>query len=158
MAPPLSPTSSGLKNGLFQPILTMAQKSPKLTAQAGRTRAGANPVPFQYQLLRGPMQLGSCRFPGIVAPRGRHVGSGCRIGKISHVGWLSRVGFRGDPIKPSLDSRACISPLVPCIEVWLAVTLAACCSPRGRFRDGAENSKKIKIWQRGTHRKLHNSR
>ena len=66
------------------------------------------------------------------------------------------VGFRGDLVHQSLDSGGSISPLVACIGVWLAVTLAVCCSPRGWSRLGAENSNKGKPWQRGTHRKLHN--
>ena len=60
-------------------------------------------------------------------------------------------------IKPSLDSGALIFPLVPCMEVTLAVTLAARCSPRGWSRVRAENSKRREFWQRGTHRKLLNS-
>ena len=67
------------------------------------------------------------------------------------------VGFRGDLVKPSLDSQALTSPLVLCIEAWLAVTLAACCFSRECLRVGTENCKKGKIQQRGTHRKLHNS-
>ena len=104
------------------------------------------------------MQLGSPRFLGIVAARGPHVGSECQnIGKISHLGWPTRVGFCGDIVKPSFDPRAFVSALVPCIGVWLHVMLAAWWSPRGWSRNGAENSKKGKIWQRRRHSKLHNS-
>ena len=80
-----------------------------------------------------------------------------KIGKIGHLGWPTRVGICGDLVKRSPDSQALISPLVPCIGVCLAVTLAACCSPRGWSRDGAENSKGCKIWQRGTLGNLHSS-
>ena len=84
-------------------------------------------------------------------------GQDAKIGKIGHLGWPARVGFRGGLVKPSLDPRALVSPLVPCIGVRLFVAFAAYCSPRGWSRDGAENSKKGKNWQRGTHRKLHSS-
>ena len=79
------------------------------------------------------------------------------FGIIGHPGLPTRVGFCGDLVKPSLDAGALISPMVPCIRVWLADMFATCCSPRGWSGDGAENSKKRKIWQPGTHRKLHNS-
>ena len=76
----------------------------------------------------------------------------------SRLFWVGdQVGSCGDLVKPSLDSRALISPLVPWIGVRLAVMLAACSSSRGWSRVGAENSKKGKFWQHGTHRKLHNS-
>ena len=103
------------------------------------------------------MQLGFPGIPGILEPRNRHVESGAKIGQIGHLGWLARVDIRGDLVRPTLDSLALISPMVPCIRVWLAVPLAACCSPRGWSRDGAENSKKGKNWQCGTHCRLHKS-
>ena len=102
-------------------------------------------------------QLGSPGISGILAPRGRHVESGCQICTIGHLGWPAMVGIRSDLVEPSLDSRVLMSLLVPWIGVRLAVTLPACCSPRGWSRDGAENSKKGKIWQPGRHRKLDNS-
>ena len=55
----------------------------------------------------------------------------CQNGKISRLGRPSWVGSVGDLVAPSLDSRPLISPLVPCLGTWLAVTLAAYCSPRG---------------------------
>ena len=55
----------------------------------------------------------------------------CRNGKIGRLGRPSSLGNLGDLVTPSLDSRPLISPLVPCLGVWLAVTLAAYCSPRG---------------------------
>ena len=58
-------------------------------------------------------------------------GPDATIGKTGHLGWPARVSFRGDLIKPSLHPEALISPLVPCIGVWRAATLAACCYLRG---------------------------
>ena len=55
----------------------------------------------------------------------------CQNGKIGRLGRLSRLGNLGDIDAPSLDSQPLISPLVPCPGLWLAVTLAACCSWRG---------------------------
>ena len=116
-----------------------------------------NPVLSEYNVSKGPMQLSSTRFSGLFAPRGRHVWSGCQNCQIGRLGRQARVGFHGDLIEPSLVSGALISSLPPCIGVWLAVTLAAYCSPRRWSRDGAENSKKCDIGQCRTHRKLHNS-
>ena len=94
--------------GLFQPILTMAQNGQKLTPwpclavpQEGRNEA-TNPVTFDYEDPTGPMQLCSPRFPGILAPRGRHVGSGCqnwqnRPSWVADQGWLL---WRSRHIKP----------------------------------------------------------
>ena len=56
------------------------------------------------------MQLGSLRLPGILAPWGRHVGSGCQNWQNQTSRRPTRVGFCGDLVKPSLDSRALISP------------------------------------------------
>ena len=55
----------------------------------------------------------------------------CQNGKIGRLGRPSWVGSLGDLVAPSLDSRPLISPSVPCLEIWLAVTVAAYCSPRG---------------------------
>ena len=84
-------------------------------------------------------------------------GQDAKIGKMGHLRWPTRVGSHGDLVRPTFHQRASISPLIWCLGVSLAVTLAACCSPRGWSRNGAENSKKGKIWQRGTHCKLHKS-
>ena len=84
-------------------------------------------------------------------------GEEAKTGEIGHLRWPASVDFRGDLVKPTGDSQALKSPLVLCIGVWLAVTLAAYCSPRGWSRDGAENSKNGKIWEHGTHSNLHNS-
>ena len=55
----------------------------------------------------------------------------CQNGEIGRLLRPSRVGNVGEFVAPSLDSRPLISPLVPCPGLWLAVTLAANCSPRG---------------------------
>ena len=55
----------------------------------------------------------------------------CQNGTIGRLGRPTRVGNLGDRVAPSLDSQPLIPPLVPCLEIWLAVTLAAYCSPRG---------------------------
>ena len=49
----------------------------------------------------------------------------CQNGKIGRLGRPSWVGNLGYLVAPSLDSRPLISPLVPCLGIWLAVTLAA---------------------------------
>ena len=53
----------------------------------------------------------------------------CQNGKFGRLGLPSWVGSLGDLVAPSLDSRPLISPLVLCLGIWLAVTLAAYCSP-----------------------------
>ena len=58
----------------------------------------------------------------------------CQNGKIGRLGRPSRVGNLGYIDAPSLDSQPLISPLVPRPGLWLAVTLAACCSSRGGTR------------------------
>ena len=55
----------------------------------------------------------------------------CQNGKIGRLRRPSRVENLGDLVSPSLDLRPLISPLVPRLGIWLAVTLAAYCSPRG---------------------------
>ena len=96
MAPPLSPMSWGLKMGCFiHPDL--GSKKSKLDPSTGPyegRREATNHVPFDYKLAKCPMQLGSPRFPGILAPQGRHVGSGCqnwqnRPSRAAGQGWPS---------------------------------------------------------------------
>ena len=138
----------------------MAQKSRNLTHQPGHTRAGARQQTLYLSSTKFLAALCNLVPPDSLAFWRHGVtewGPDAKIGKIGHIGWPVRVAFRCDPVKPSLDSRALVSPLVPCIGVGLAVMLAACCSLRGWSRDEAENSKKDKPWQRGTHRKLHHS-
>ena len=128
--------------------------------QGGHTRVGAK-QPTLY-----PLSTDSPEALCNLAPPESHVssrpgvatwGQDAEIGKIGHLRWPTRVGFCGDLVKPSLDLQALTPSLVSCIRVCRVVTLAACCSPRGWPPDGGENSKEEKIWQRGTHRKLHNS-
>ena len=132
------------------------QKSLKLTPRPGHTRGGLK-QPTLCSSSRNSLNALCSLVPLDSLASWRHRvatwGQDANVGKIGHLGWPAMVGIRGDLVKPSLDSRALISPLVPCIGVWLAVTLAAYCSPRGWSRGGAESSKKGKIWQRGTHRK-----
>ena len=52
-------------------------------------------------------------------------------GKIGRLGRPSRVGSPGDLVALSLDSRPLIPPLVSCPGLWLAVKVAAYCSPWG---------------------------
>ena len=75
--------------------------------------------------------------------------SNAKLQKLGRLGRPARVGFRGDV----LGARAQFN-LVPCIGVWLTVTLTCCCSRRGWSRDGAENSKTCKVVQCGEHHKL----
>ena len=53
------------------------------------------------------------------------------IEEIANLGWLASVGFRGNLVEASPNSGALISTLVPCKGVWLPVTLAVYCYPRG---------------------------
>ena len=83
-----------MRNGRFQPIPTLAQKQSKINPSAGphENRCEAtNPVSFEYKLPKGPMQLGSPEIPGILAPQGRHMGSGCQ----NWQNWPSRVAGQG---------------------------------------------------------------
>ena len=146
--------------GCFSPSRLSLKKKSKIDPSAGphEGRGGATTLyPWSTNSLKAicnlapPDSLTSWRH-GVATG-----GQDPKIGKIGHLGWPARVDFLGDLVKPSLVPQALLSPLVPCIGVWLALTLAACCSPRGWSRDGAENSKKSEIWQHGTHCKLHNS-
>ena len=60
----------------------------------GHRGEATNPMPFEYRPFRGSMQLGSPRFPGILAARGHHVGSGGQRwqnwpSSVADHGWLS---------------------------------------------------------------------
>ena len=123
----------GAENRLFHPILTMAQKSQKSNPRLGHTRAEAK-QPTGYPSITNslealinlvsPESLASCRH-GVTTS-----GQDAKIGKFGLLRRPTRICFRGDLVKPSLDPRPLISALVRCIGFWLAVTLAACCSPR----------------------------
>ena len=130
--------------------MTLAQKSPKLTSQPGYTRTAAKQpalYPSSKPLLEAPCNL--VPPDSLVSWRNGVAtwNQDAKIGKFANLGWPARVGICGDLVWLTLDSQALIFPLVPCIGVWLPVTLAACCSPRGWSRDRVENSKKGKIWQ-----------
>ena len=122
------------ENGLFQPQLILAQKSPKLTPRLDLPEVGTRQLtlcPSSPNSLEPSPNL----VPSEVPASGHHGfvkwGHDCQNGKIGRLGRRSRVEKLGDFVAPSLDSRSLISPLVPCPELSLAVTLAAYCLPRG---------------------------
>ena len=122
------------ENGLFQPKLILAPKTPKLTPRPDPPEVGTRQLtlcPSHTNTLEPPPNL----LPSEVPASGHHGfvkwGHDCQNGKIGRLGRPSRVGNLGDIDAPSLDSQPLISPLVPCPGLWLAVTLAACCSSRG---------------------------
>ena len=132
--PAIIPWELVAENGLFQPQLKLAQKSPKLTPRLDPPGVGTR------QLTLCPSQTNSLEpspnlIPSEVPASGHHGfvkwGHDCQNGKIGRLGRPSRVGNLGDIDAPSHDSQPLISPLVPCPGLWLAVTLAAYCSPRG---------------------------
>ena len=55
----------------------------------------------------------------------------CQNGRIGRLKRPAMVQNLGDLVASSHDSRPLISSLVPCPGLWLVVTLAAYCSPRG---------------------------
>ena len=130
------------------------------TPWLGRRRAGAkqpplcpsSTIPVKTLCNLVPRESRACCRHGVA-----RLGQDVKIGRIGRFGRPTRVDFRADLVEPSLASQVLISPPGPCIKVWPAVTLAACCSSRGWSHDGAENSMKCKIGRRGAHRKLHNS-
>ena len=119
--PAIIPLELVAENGLFQPKLILAPKTPKLI-----------PGPDPPEV--GTRQLTLCA-PSRVRASGRHGfakwGQDAQNGKIGRLGRPSRVGNPGDIDALSLDSQPLISPVVPCPGVSLAVMLAAYCSPRG---------------------------
>ena len=132
--PAIIPQELVAENGLFQPKLILAQKSPKLTPRPDPPEVGTR------QLTLCPSHTNSLEpspnlVPSEVPASGHHGfvmwGHNCQNGKIGRLGRPSRVGNLGDIDAPSLDSQPLISPLVPCSGLLLAVTLAAYCSPRG---------------------------
>ena len=122
------------ENGLFQPKLILAPKSPKLTPRPDPPEVGMRQLtlcPWSTNFPEPSPNL----VPSEVPASGRHGfakwGHDCQNGKIGRLGRPSRVGNLGDIDAPSLDSQPLVSPLVPCPGLSLAVTLAAYCSPRG---------------------------
>ena len=95
----------GVENGLFRPILPLAQKGPELTPQSGHTSAGAKqrtPYTSSTNVLEALCNL----VPADSLASWRH--RDAKIGKFGHLGWPTRVGFCGDLVKPNLDSRASV--------------------------------------------------
>ena len=68
------------ENELIQPFLTLAQnlQNGPLSRAIHVQGWSTNTVFLGYKILKGPMQLGSPICLGILAPRGRHIGSGCQ--------------------------------------------------------------------------------
>ena len=132
--PVIIPQELVAENGLFQPKLTLAPKTPKLTPRPDPPGVGTRQLtlcPSHSNSLEPSPNL----VPSEVPASGHHGfvkwGHNYQNGKIGRLGRPSRVGNLGDIDAPSLDSQPLISPLVPCPGLWLAVTLAACCSSRG---------------------------
>ena len=132
--PAIIPYKLVAENGLFQPKLILAPKNPKLTPCPDPPEVGTRQptlCPSHINSLEPSPNL----VPSEVPASGHHGfvkwGHDCQNGKIGRLGRPSRVGNLGDIDAPSLDSQPLISPLVPCPGLWLAVTLAACCSSRG---------------------------
>ena len=132
--PAIIPQALVAENGLFQPKLILAQKSSKLTACLDPPEVGTRQLtlcPSSTKSLEPSPNL----VPSEVPASGHHGfakwGHDCQNGKIGRLGRPSRVGNLDDIDAPSLDSPPLISPLVPFPGLWLAVTLAACCSSRG---------------------------
>ena len=132
--PAIIPWELVAENGLFQPKLILVPKTPKLTPRPDPPEVGTRqltPCPSSTNSLKPSTNL----VPADVLASGHHGfvkwGHNCQNGKIGRLGRPSRVGTLGDIDAPSLDSQPLISPLVPCPRLWLAVTLAACCSSRG---------------------------
>ena len=76
----MAPALSSRTSGLFQPILTLAKAKSKTDLSAGPDEGRSetnNLLLLKYKPPRGPMPLGCPRIPGILAPQGRHLGSGC---------------------------------------------------------------------------------
>ena len=132
--PAIIPQELVAENGLFQPKLELAQKSPKLIPRLDPPEVGTRQLtlcPSSTDYLEPSPNL----VPSEVPASGHHGfvtwGHDCQNGKIGRLGRPSRVGNLGDIDAPSLDSQPLISPLVPCPGLSLAVTPAAYCSPRG---------------------------
>ena len=129
--PRLSPRSWGLRMGCFSP-------SP-LTPRSGHTRVGAKQPTLCSWSTNSLEALCNLVLPDSQASWRNGIatwGHDAEVVKVGHLGWPTWGGFCGDLFKTSLDSRALISFLDPWIGVWLAVTLAACFSPRGCSMSG----------------------
>ena len=62
------------------------------------------------------------------------LGQDAKFGQIGHLEWPTSVDFRGDLVKPRLDSRDLISPLAPCIGVWRACYVGCLLFPEGMVK------------------------
>ena len=122
------------ENGLFQPKLKLAPKSPKLIPRPDPPEVGKRQLTLFSSSTNFPEPSPNL-VPSEVPASGHHGfvtwRHDCQNGKIGRLGRPSRVGNLGDIDASSLDSQPLISPLVPCPGLSLAVTLAAYCSPRG---------------------------
>ena len=122
------------ENGLFQPKLILAPKSPKLTPRPDLPEVGTRQLTLCASHTNS-LEPSTNLVPSEVPASGHHGlvtrGHDCQNGEIGRLGRPSRVGNLGNIDAPSLDSRHLISPLVPCPGLSLAVTPAAYCSPRG---------------------------
>ena len=132
--PAIIPLELVAENGLFQPKLKLAQKSPKLTPRPDPPEVGTRQLTLCFSLTNS-LEPSPNLAPSEVPASGHHGfvkwGHNCQNGKIGRLGRPSRVGNLGDIDAPSLDSQPLISPLVPCLGLSLAATRAAYCSPRG---------------------------
>ena len=131
--PAIIPQELVAENGLFQPKLILATKSPKLTPRPDPPEVGTRqltPCPSSTNSLEPSPNLAPSEVPASGHHRFVTWGHDCQNGKIGRLRRPSRVGNLGDVDAPSLDSQPLISPLVPCPGLSLAVTLAAYCSPR----------------------------
>ena len=132
--PAIITQESVAENGLFQPKLILAPKSPKLTPRPDPPEVGTRQLTLCPSITNS-LEPSPDLVPSEVPASGRHGfvtwGHDCQNGKIGRLGRPSRVGNLGDVDAPSLDSQPLISPLVPCPGLSLAVTPVAYCSPRG---------------------------
>ena len=122
------------ENGLFQPKLILASRSPKLTPRPDPPEVGTRQLTLCASHTNS-LEPSPNLVPSEVPASGHHGfvtwGHDCQNGKIGRLGRPSRVGILGDIDAPSLESRPLISPVVPCPGLSLAVTPAAYCSPMG---------------------------
>ena len=132
--PAIIPQELVAENGLFQPKLKLAPKTPELTPRPDPPEVGTRQLtlcPSSTNSLEPSPNLVPSEVPASGHQRLVTWGHDRQNGKIGRLGRPSRVGNLGDIDAPSLDSQPLISPLVPCPGLSLAVTLAAYCSPMG---------------------------
>ena len=101
------PYKFGAETGLFQPDLTWAHKSPKLTPLQGLTRAGAKHPTLCHASTNSLKALCNLVPSDPLASWCHGVamwGQDAKIGKVGRFRRPTRVGFRDNLVKPSLDS------------------------------------------------------